>query len=247
MIRTRMSAEKRKLAIVQAALPLFARRGFAETTTKDLAKAAGVSEPLLYKHFPSKEALYLEIQNFCCRNSDPINRRLDELEPGAASLVRLTYLLLRSLILGLPSLSVEWETRQRLMLNSLLHDGAFARLIYKNRFDVFCARMESCLEAAVAAGDAVQSPATPGNRARFAHHIGAWIALAHLPETSAINYRTSREKLLDEAVWFALRGMGLTDEAIAKHYKPRALEAFFDETQSATEKTRPARNHSSRD
>jgi len=242
MSRKRMSAESRKLAIVQAALPLFARKGFAETTTKDLAKAAGVSEPLLYKHFPSKEALYLEIQDFCCRNSGPINRRLDELEPCTASLVRLAYLLLRSLILGLPPMSIEWETRQRLMINSLLHDGAFARLIYKNRFDHFCARMEYCLEAAVAAGDAVEGPVTRGNRARFTHHIGAWIALAHLPETSAINYSASRAKLLDQAVWFALRGMGLTDKAIALHYKPDALAAFFDETQLATNIPRPERD-----
>ena len=42
-----MTAKDRKLAIVKAALPLFARQGFAETTTRELAKAAGVSEPLL--------------------------------------------------------------------------------------------------------------------------------------------------------------------------------------------------------
>jgi len=42
-----MTAKDRKLAIVKAALPLFARKGFAETTTKELARAAKVSEPLL--------------------------------------------------------------------------------------------------------------------------------------------------------------------------------------------------------
>jgi len=53
-----MTAQDRKLAIVAAALPLFAHKGFSQTTTKDIAKAAGVSEPLLYRHFPSKEALF---------------------------------------------------------------------------------------------------------------------------------------------------------------------------------------------
>ena len=71
-----MSAQGRKLAIVKAALPLFALKGFAKTTTKDLARAAKVSEPLLYKHFPSKEALYLEIQNFTCQGTDPAVQRL---------------------------------------------------------------------------------------------------------------------------------------------------------------------------
>ena len=37
-----MTAENRKLAIVKAALPLFARKGFSKTTTKELAQAAGL-------------------------------------------------------------------------------------------------------------------------------------------------------------------------------------------------------------
>ena len=87
--KQRMAAEDRKLAIVQAALPLFARKGFAETTTKELARAANVSEPLLYKHFPSKEALYLEIQNFTCKADDPVVQRLIDLDPSISTLVHL--------------------------------------------------------------------------------------------------------------------------------------------------------------
>ncbi|HSU52543.1 MAG TPA: helix-turn-helix domain-containing protein, partial [Candidatus Dormibacteraeota bacterium] len=123
MSKLRMTAEARKQAIVKAALPLFAQRGFAETTTKDLARAAGVSEPLLYKHFPSKEALYLEIQEFGCRASEPAVRKLNEMEPSTLSLVRLVFYLMRALIVGKPSAIPEWDTRHRLMLNSLLHDG----------------------------------------------------------------------------------------------------------------------------
>jgi len=222
-MKRRMTAEDRRLAIVKAALPLFARKGFAETTTKDLARAAKVSEPLLYKHFPSKEALYLEIQNFSCRGIDPSVQRLTEVEPSTSTLVRLVYYLMRLLVLGRPAGAVEGDTRQRLMLKSLLEDGAYARLIYQNRFDAFCSRMETCLEAAVTAGDAVSSPISRGNRARFAHHLGAWIALVYLPVKPAIEYQASRAELLNQAVWFALRGMGMTDKAIAKYYNPKAL------------------------
>src|SRR5438270_2751155 len=104
MSRARMTAEARKLAIVQAAMPLFARKGFAETTTKDLAKAAGVSEPLIYKHFPSKEALYVEIQNYSCSGIEiePIAQRLNDLKPSTSTLVHLVYLLMRALVLGRP-------------------------------------------------------------------------------------------------------------------------------------------------
>src|SRR6266705_4798739 len=152
----RMTAEDRKLAIVKAALPLFARKGFAETTTKELARAANVSEPLLYKHFPSKEALYLEIQNFSCKGIDPSVQKLTALEPSTATLVHLVYYLMRLLVLGRPVGTIGWDTRLRLMLKSLLEDGTYAHLIYQDRFDCFCSRMEACLEAAITAGDAVR-------------------------------------------------------------------------------------------
>lgn len=47
--------------MIGAAATLFAARGFNGTTTKDIAKAAGVSEALLFKHFPTKRALYAAI------------------------------------------------------------------------------------------------------------------------------------------------------------------------------------------
>lgn len=224
-----MAAEDRKLAIVTAALPLFARKGFAETTTKDLAKAAGVSEPLLYRHFPSKEALYEEIQNFTCRANDPTVRKLTGLKPSTSTLVRLIYYLLRALIMEKPASVIGWNVKHRLMLNSLLEDGAFARLLYRTRFEEFCGRIETCLDAAIAAGEAVPSPISDGNRARFAHHLGAWLALVYLPETPAIDYKVSRDELLAQAIWFSLRGMGITDKAIATHFDPQALADYFQE------------------
>ena len=224
-----MTAENRKLAIVKAALPLFARKGFAETTTKELAQAAGVSEPLLYKHFPSKEALYAEIQNFTCKGIDPVVQKLTDLEPSTSTLVHLVYYLLRALVLGRPGGPISWETRHRLMLKSFLEDGAFARVLYHSRFECFCSRMEASLDAAVACGDAVAGPIKKGNRARLAHHVGAWLALVHLPQKPAIDYRVSREELLNYAVWFALRGMGLNDKAIGTHFNPKALALSFAE------------------
>jgi AcrR family transcriptional regulator len=232
MKKARLSAEDRKTAIVKAALPLFARQGYAETTTKDLAQAAGVSEPLLYRHFPSKEALYLEILNFCCNGQDPATRKfihlVTELEPSASTLVNLVYYLVRFHVLGKPAGSIEWDMRQRLMIKSFLEDGAFARLMYQNRFNSFCERIEDCLKVAIAAGDAVRTPLTSGNGARFGHHVAAWLALVHLPPKPAINYKVSKEELISQAVWFILRGIGMTRKAIAAHFNPKALGLFFE-------------------
>jgi AcrR family transcriptional regulator len=221
-----MTAKDRKLAIVKAVLPLFARKGFAETTTRELAKAAGVSEPLLYKHFPSKEALYTAIQNYSCQPTE-IAERLSELKPSASTLVHLIYFFLRALILGRPVGTIEWDTRHRLMVKSFLEDGTFARMVYTNRFACYCSQIEACLAAATTSGDVVPSPVTKTNRTYFAHHIGSWLALVHLPRKPAMDYKTSREDLLNQAVWFALRGMGMTDKAIATYYNPKALALSF--------------------
>lgn len=54
----RMSGDKRRLQILQTAFDLFSRKGFSGTTTKDIAKAAGVSEAMVFKHFATKDELY---------------------------------------------------------------------------------------------------------------------------------------------------------------------------------------------
>jgi AcrR family transcriptional regulator len=55
------SSRARQADLIAAATSLFAARGFRGTTTKEIAKAAGVSEALLFKYFPTKRALYAAI------------------------------------------------------------------------------------------------------------------------------------------------------------------------------------------
>jgi AcrR family transcriptional regulator len=57
----RLPADQRRQQLFDVALRLFADRGFAATTMDDIATAAGVTKPLLYQHFASKRALYLEL------------------------------------------------------------------------------------------------------------------------------------------------------------------------------------------
>jgi len=55
---TRPTSQERQASLISTAASLFAANGFNGTTTKAIAKAAGVSEALLFKHFPTKRALY---------------------------------------------------------------------------------------------------------------------------------------------------------------------------------------------
>ncbi len=53
-----MTGDERREQILQTAVALFSQRGFKGTTTKEIAKAAGVSEAMVFRHFENKEALY---------------------------------------------------------------------------------------------------------------------------------------------------------------------------------------------
>jgi AcrR family transcriptional regulator len=57
----RLSANERRRQLLAVALRLFATRGYEATTMDHIADAAGVTKPLLYQHFSSKRALYVEL------------------------------------------------------------------------------------------------------------------------------------------------------------------------------------------
>jgi AcrR family transcriptional regulator len=71
--------EQTRAAIADAAVALFAERGFAETTMGDVADAAGVSRRTVYRHFPSKDDLVFEHPR---RWLEHFNREIGQLRAG---------------------------------------------------------------------------------------------------------------------------------------------------------------------
>jgi AcrR family transcriptional regulator len=59
--RRRLSADERRQVLLRAALGVFAAHGYEAAATKEIARAAGVSEALIYAHFPSKQALHAAV------------------------------------------------------------------------------------------------------------------------------------------------------------------------------------------
>src|SRR5262245_51906867 len=57
----RLRKAERKRQLIAQAKQLFVTLGYQHTTTEKIAQAAGVTEPVLYQHFPSKKALFLEV------------------------------------------------------------------------------------------------------------------------------------------------------------------------------------------
>jgi AcrR family transcriptional regulator len=58
---SRLPASKRREQLLDCAAELFAKNGYARATTAQLAKAAGVTEPIIYRHFDSKRDLFVAL------------------------------------------------------------------------------------------------------------------------------------------------------------------------------------------
>jgi AcrR family transcriptional regulator len=58
---SRLPAEKRREQLLDCAADLFAKSGYARATTAELARAAGVTEPIIYRHFNSKRDLFIAL------------------------------------------------------------------------------------------------------------------------------------------------------------------------------------------
>ena len=60
----RLPASDRRRQLLETALDFFSRKGFEGTTTKEIAVAAGVTEAIIFRHFPSKQVLYTAVLDF---------------------------------------------------------------------------------------------------------------------------------------------------------------------------------------
>jgi TetR/AcrR family transcriptional regulator len=58
-VRERLPASERRAVVIDTACRVFSRSSYHGATTAEIAREAGVTEPILYRHFESKQALYL--------------------------------------------------------------------------------------------------------------------------------------------------------------------------------------------
>src|SRR3954465_7654614 len=190
MSSLRMTSDLRRQLILGAAKRCFARHGYAGTTTKSVAAAAAISEALLFKHFPSKAALYAEILAEECE-ADPDFELLLGQEPSTRTLSKLMVGMVRHFLGIADGPNEEEEQRLRLVATSHLDDGEFARLLYAKVDDLIGAKFVNSLESAIATGDAVALAAAPRDLFWFAHHTVLMAALTRLPSTPCLHYGTA--------------------------------------------------------
>ena len=225
----RLVATDRRDAIVTAAMPVFARLGRAGATTKIIAQAAGVSEALLYKHFPAKDALYAQLERHCVEANAVGNRLLDGATPSTATLVMGVAVLVQAVFPGIGSADSHDDTK-RLVTASLLDDGQFAKAFLDRNVRPWVDLFADCLVAARAAGDVEDGAHAGREELWFVHHLANTLHLVSLSGGNVVDYSMSREELTASAVLFLLRGLGLKQATIDRHYDPGKLNGVIAQT-----------------
>ncbi|MBR2119398.1 MAG: TetR/AcrR family transcriptional regulator [Pseudomonadota bacterium] len=215
MSTLRLTGDLRREQILEAAKGCFALYGFAGTTTRSVARAAGISEGLLFKHFPTKAALYAEILAEACE-ADPELLRLRELKPSTETLVILIREMVVHFMRAPDEPDQEDAQRIRLLISSQLNDGEFARVLYDKIGDLIGPIFSASLESAIAAGDAERVEGEPLNLFWFAHQVVHMIALTRLPATPSLDYPNAPD-FERQICQFILRGIGMNGRAISSY------------------------------
>jgi len=86
--RRRLSREERREQILRCAIKVFARTNYRATRIADIAAEAGISEAMIYKHFPSKKSIFLEILEHMSRRILLFWQQEVDREPNALRALR---------------------------------------------------------------------------------------------------------------------------------------------------------------
>ena len=136
-MRQRVPGEERRRLIIESAARLFSHHGFGGTTTREIARAVGVSEATVFKHFATKEQLYAAIIEAKAQTQQvlgvigPLAEAHDDVG------------LLRTLATELIERTQSDPTLMRLLFFSALEGHALAELFFRRRvqtLDVFLGR-----------------------------------------------------------------------------------------------------------
>ncbi|MDX1383230.1 MAG: helix-turn-helix domain-containing protein, partial [Thermoanaerobaculia bacterium] len=181
-----MSAPERRRAILEAARPLFARHGFEGTTTRSLAAAAGISEALLYRHFPDKESLYRAIGEEHSEDHEVHAgaERLLRLPPSTERLVGTIDFLVRHVVEA-----PKEHDFPRLMARSLLEDGRFAASALARTRRELLGFLAASLRAAAEEGSLEAEAPDPETVLWLVQHLAFAVRLHLLPEPSPVPWR----------------------------------------------------------
>ena len=127
---TRLKASERKATILAVAKLLFSDKGYHGVSVDEIARRLGVSPAILYRHFPSKEALYEEVlNNIACTRESYVEAVVNSDGSFADVLRRITRIYIESVSKDPDYLRME--------LQSALEGSDATRQFFENRWRPF--------------------------------------------------------------------------------------------------------------
>lgn len=122
----RLRAADRRQQILAVASGLFARQGFNGTTTKEIAARAGVTEALIFRHFPSKEDLYWAVIEAKIEDNSPLERMQARLAAKGTDVE-----ILCGLAMDILERRAKDQTLSRLLLYSALENHSLSHRFFR--------------------------------------------------------------------------------------------------------------------
>jgi AcrR family transcriptional regulator len=145
--QTRFSSADRREQILDVATVLFAQQGFRGTTTKLIAERSGVTEALIFRHFPSKEELYWKVIERKIDGAAPLERLIENLEAGGDDLD-----VLSRVAFDVLDRRAKDQTLSRLSLFSALEKHELSERFFRNYIANYFAVLERFVREGIARG-----------------------------------------------------------------------------------------------
>jgi AcrR family transcriptional regulator len=145
--QARFSSADRREQILEVATGLFAQQGFQGTTTKLIAERSGVTEALIFRHFPSKEELYWSVIERKIDGAAPQEHLLENLEAGGDDLSVLSRVAFEVL-----ERRAKDQTLSRLLLYSALEKHELSERFFRNYIANYFEVLARFVRQGIAAG-----------------------------------------------------------------------------------------------
>jgi AcrR family transcriptional regulator len=203
---------------------VFAQKGFYGSSMREIAKAADVSEALIYQHFPSKDALYGEIYFYIDSQIEDLCRYFKDAEPSTEALVRIVYGISNMILLEIPSRREEQKMFERLLAYSLLENPKFAKTLFQKYDNELTPLWMASIASAQDTGDMYRPLVEGTSKMWLFHHLAMAINFLNLSGEMLFPYKGSTTDFIEAMVLFILRGIGLTDDAVKKYSKMKISE-----------------------
>jgi len=211
MSTSRLSSADRRASIILAARQVFARYGLEGARTQQIAQAAGVSEALLFRHFPTKTHIYRAVLRSVIEDQ---NENFRNMGPTAASTEGLLEIVCRLIVHAMRGSRAFNAEGMRMVVGSIAADGGYARLIYRRALRLSLNGLTNAIAAAREDGGLVGEPLSPVNAAAFLEHVGTMMMMARCHDQTVIPYEGDESRVVRETMLFCGRGLGVKEERI---------------------------------